>query len=625
MAKTKQPFGLHELQRRLALAKRGRKPYEPDWFLNIAYLSGEHYVTTTVDTSTRVIELEQNGPMPVHNVLQKVARTERTKLLKTSPVPVAIPVTYNDDDVHAARIITAYFRQLQEDFAYDRKLRQASYWLVTTGNVFFKWYWSNGSPRMAVIPPFDIYPDPYARTFDACRWIIYQQFMDEDTAKERYNLSDDMLSALRSSSNFDLNPIEARLYSNYGSVGGSLPGVLVNEYWEKPSPSVPKGRFVVFTNNQIVYEGPYPYAHGKLPFTQSSHVERSNSKWGASSLDQVRKMQDELNRAERQLIENRNIANGIWFIPAEVELETEITSEPRQVIKWTGPVNADPRSWFVQPQGMAPWVAGEPDRIKSTIQDLVHQHEVSNGGVPGRVESGQAIQLLQETDDSVMKETIHSFEEAIADGFMQCAALYKQYAPDGTLMVRVYDKDGAVLVHQLTKEMVPIDLRVRTRTTTGLPNTIAGRWDRVLNLVQYQMIDPKYAMDLLDIAPEDPDLDPEAADKRNAAAENFEMVAGKRLLASKWESHMVHIDEHNRFRKSTDYKIAVAQNPEIAHIFEAHHLSHLDELQKQAQEEQMIQAAMQPPAPDANGQGGETPPAPQPPAPADNGGPPPVS
>ena len=32
------------------------------------------------------------------------------------------------------------------------------------------------------------------------------------------------------------------------------------------------------------------------------------------------------------------------------------------------------------------------------------QHEVSQGGVPGRVDSANGIQLLQETDDSVMRE-----------------------------------------------------------------------------------------------------------------------------------------------------------------------------------------------------------------------------
>lgn len=615
---------LIKLQERLTLAKKGRRPYEPDWFLNIAYLSGEHYVNTTFDTATRVVELEQAGPTPVHNVLQKVARTEQTKLLKTSPVPMALPITDNDADIYSAKIITAYFRHLQDEFKYERKLRQAAYWLVATGNVFFKWYWSGGSPRMAVISPFDFYPDPYARTFDACRWGIYQQFMDEDTARELYGLKGEQLAAITTSSNFDLNPIEARLYSNYGQSGGSLPGVLINEYWEQPSATVPKGRFVVFTNNGIIFESDFPYAHGKLPFTHAAHIERANSKWSASVLDQVRFMQDELNRVERQLIENRNISNGIWFIPESVELETEITSEPRQVIHWSGDPSLDPRTWFVQPNGMANWVSGEPDRIKSTIQDLVHQHEVSNAGVPGRVESGQAIQLLQETDDSVMKDAIHSFEEAVADGFLQCASLYKQFAPDDPLMVRVWDKAGAVQVQEFTKDTIPSDLRVRTQTTTGLPNTIAGKWDRILNLTQYQLIDPQYALELLDISPEDPELKPDALDTRNADSENLRMSKGEKFTAEKFENHLVHIDRHNRYRKSAEYKLAIAQDPEIAHIFEAHHLSHLDAFQKQAQEDQIIQAAQQPPQP-TDGGGSDAPPAPTPPPPAPNGGPAPVA
>lgn len=616
----KSQIDIQALEERLDLAKRGRRPFESDWLLNIGYVGGEQYINTTLDTVSRVVATEQTGPTPVHNNFIKIARTERAKLLKVAPVPSALPVTGGDDDMYAAQILNAYYRHLMDTWRYDNRLRQGSYWLVVTGNVFFKWYWAGGSARMAVVSPFDVYPDPYATTFDDCRWIIHSQFMDEDMARERFGMSENDAKELRVTSSSNMSGAESKLYTNYGTATGeSLPGVHLYEYWERPSVSVPKGRLVVWSGTKIVSEGPYPYDHQRLPFTHASHIERGNTKWAASSLDFIRPLQDELNRVERQIIENRNLANGIWFIPAEVELEQDITSAPRQVINWTGPPNLTPRDWFVQPQGMAQWVSGEPERIKATMQDIVAQHEVSNAGVPGRVESGQAIQLLQETDDSVLKDTVHSLEEAIANGFEMAGALYRQYATDESLTLRVYDKNGAVLVREFHRDQVPTGQRVRCQTTTGLPQTIAGKWDRVLNLVQYKLIDPSYALDLLDLAPEDPELRPDTLDIRNADSENVLLANGKPVLAALYENHGVHIERHRRYRKTAEYRQLVSDDPDAARRFDAHELSHFDEWKKQLALEADVQSAAQPPQGAPADQGAP------PPQPDSNGGPPPVA
>ncbi len=177
---------LPRLQERLELAKRGRRPYEQDWYLNIGYIAGEQWINvSSYDPVSRVVELYEDGPTPVHNNFIKIARTERAKIMKTAPVPSALPITDDAKDMHAAQIINAYYRYLMDEWDYTSRMRSASYWLVATGNVFFKWYWANGEPRMAVVPPFDVYPDPYARTFRDCRWFIHQQFLDEETAMER--------------------------------------------------------------------------------------------------------------------------------------------------------------------------------------------------------------------------------------------------------------------------------------------------------------------------------------------------------------------------------------------------------------------------------------------------------
>lgn len=616
---------LKDIQERYDRARRHRQAYEGNWIVNLAYLNGEQYTAaSTFDSVTRLVERDVEGPRPVHNVLQKVARTEQTKLLKTSPVPMAMPMTDSDDDVYTSKILTAYFHSLRDTTQYDAKIKQAAFWAVVTGNAFFKWYWDGGKgeAQFTVVPPFDMYPDPNAGTFGACRWAVYSQFMDEDTVGELYGIDSAKASGLVGS----YANSRTSQANDYGQQGSNLTGVVVNEYWEPPSRMRPKGTFVAYTGNETLYQGDFPFAHGRLPFTHWGHIEQGTSKWAASVFDQVRDLQDELNRVEAQIIENRNLTNGKMFIPSTVQLDTEITSEPRQVIRYTGDMQSRPQDWFVTGQGMAGWVANEPARIKETIQDLVHQHEVSNGGVPGRVESGQAIQLLQETDDSVLKQSIHSCERAIGDGFLQLALLFRQYGKAEHL-VRVYDKNNSVQTYRLMKDKVPANLRVVVRTTTGLPNTIAGKWDRVMNLLMNQVIDPQYALELLDVSPQDPDLRPEAIDIRNADAENTAIMSSQApVLAQRYDNHLVHLARHDRFCKTPEYRDAVARDPEVKHRFEAHHLSHLEQFQVQMQEQQQIQQLSAPPQEGAApGQSPSAPPAPQPPPPADNGSPGPVA
>jgi len=162
------------------------------------------------------------------------------------------------------------------------------------------------------------------------------------------------------------------------------------------------------------------------------------------------------------------------------------------------------------------------------------QHEVSNAGVPGRVDSGSAIQLLQESDDSVMKDTIHSLEEAIEAGFTMSAQLYKQFG-DATRVIPVYDKDGFVEVeHMLRRDTINPEQRVRVKTTTGLPQSITGRFDRVMQMWQYGILeDPKIALELIDLGPLRPDYDQTMMDKRSAIRENIQLEEGKLIMPKK--------------------------------------------------------------------------------------------
>lgn len=630
-----------ELVTRKQFSRNARRLFERDWILNLAYLSNEQHVDYVLQTGRLVpMDDETGGDETTFNEMFKIARLERAKIMRTSPRPTALPAKDTDQDMMTARVLDAYFDQLMWDWNFESRFRTSTFWIVATGNVFYHWYWCNGldgkpesgDNKMEVVSPFEIFPDPYSKRWDEQRYMIHSKHMSLENAWDTYgDIAGAKVEHIVPTASETLSLVERRIYSDL-SIGGNVTGggegedgITVNMYYEPPRTSFTKGRYTVYTDSGIILDMDYPYAHGQLPFTHAGHIERSSSKWYASLCDYTRDPQDELNRAEAQLIDNRNMSQGKWFIPPQIELDNMPDAKPRQIIKvLNGPPGVYPE--LITPNSIPAWVGNEPDRIRAVMSNLAQQHEVSQGGVPGRVESGQAIQLLQETDDSVLKDTVHSLQEALSRGFWQCASNYVQYGNEEKL-VQTYDDDGTVEVRKLLKSRVDLTFRVRVQIATSLPANIAGKWDRVLNLVQYQIIAPEEARKLLELTIDEPSLDFTLKDRKSAIRENYTMAASdigfdegtgefagdpeKIPVPKPWENHDVHIFEHEEFMKTEEFK---ACGPHVQTLFQFHVQQHEDQRIQRGQKMAMMQAAMQPPAP----AGEEAPPG----APAP-GGPPP--
>lgn len=563
-----------DLIQRFDDAAKSRRPWENDWYLNLSYLNNEQNVAFVEDTGTllRLDDVEDDDTKTMHNVMLKIARIERAKILRTKPRPTVMPANNDDDSYTTARILESFCDQLMWEWDFPRRMRHSIYWLIATGNVFYKWYWDSG-PQLDVVPPFEMYPDPYVREFEHSRWAIHSRFYDLETAWDMYgDLQGARTQYLDCSDTRPLSSIEQRIYSDInGSSESGLRGVNIREYWEPPV-GKRKGRYAVFTDAGIVYEDEFPYEHGELPFTHVTHIVRSQTKWAGSIMDYMRPLQDELNHAESQNIENRVLMNGKWWVPPGVELESEPSGEARQILRGIGGGNPNLKPEFIQPSGYPAWAGQEPGRYKDAMQDLASQHEVSNGGTPGRVESGQAIQLLQESDDAVIRDAIDSHEEAIARGFWQEAALFKQYG-DPSYLVRAYDENGALEVRELFKDKIDLAFRVRVQTTTALPTSAAGKSDRVLNWLQYQVITPEDARELLDLSSENPSLLPYLRDKLNASQENVRMKNSEDQIPQLWDDHDVHLDMHYGFMKTEEFRTLA---PEAQEAFVQHTDIHME-------------------------------------------------
>ncbi len=632
----KRALGHSELIQRLEDSRRVRRWFERDWSLNMSYLANEPYVGFSIENGRLVDRVADDGAVRTkNNVLAKANRTERAKILRQTPKAIALPARDSMDDLHMARMLNSWFDQLSWDWRLDSAMRSATWWVTATGNCFPKTYWDNGrvAPWLDICSPYEIFPDPFARKFSEARWVIHSRFYDEETAWDLYaDYPKSKVEHLKITGTQDVNALEHRLVSAIGvNIGQSqrpnLEGVLTHEYWQPPTKTNPDGRFVVFTPSGIVIDQEYPYQHGQLPFAHYGSVERASTLWYASSLDfGARDLQDELNRAESQMIENRNMSNGKWFLPGGLELEELPDAKPRQVLKALDGSNPNLEPKLIQVDTLPAWVGGEPGRIKDMILDVLGQHEVSHGSVPGRVESGQAIQLLQESDDSVVKDAIHSRDEALSRVFWQASALLKQFGDPQTL-IRTWDDDGVVDVQTFKTDQINLDFQVRVQSTDALPNSVAGKFDRVLNLVQYKVITEAEARELLDLTKADPSLDLTVAARTRAWRDLQYLKAGTIVEPREWANHDVNIKTVEQYMNTIEFdRLDKEIQDKMEFYRDQNYQLRLQRIQEEAQVAMAAQGGAPPqggPAPEgAPPEGAVAEPAPPPP---DTQGPAPVT
>ena len=565
-------------------AKRARLPYDKETWLNVAFYLGEQYVEWSDAASSirRIPRMDgmNHVPRPVSNKIMHFVQSELANVLQTRPTKDVLPATEDPNDISNANVANAYLEWLQEpqiaDF--DGELAEAALWALCSTEGYLKWIWnprldngsgSKGRPDIVCCSPLDVYPDPYAKKFSNCRYIIHSQFMDVEQVYDIYNVEMSATDVERA------DPTKVALMREMG-MAPVLQGVYVNELWMKPCRRYPDGLYVVWSNHKVLVEpGPFPYEHKRLPFTQIGSIGRPGTLHYTSAVTFLRTPQMELNKIHAQMIQTREaFANPKWFIPSELEMEEDPDDSPNQILRGNTqggllkPLLITPTQ--MPPNDAGAWVAQE-------MMDIVGLHEVSSGQVPGRVEAAKAISQLQDQDDARLNEMLRTIEASISEGFYQLLMLARQYH-QGDQMVATYSREGVAEVKKFLSTAISPGMRIRVTMGSGLSRSRAARTEQLMTMWQNQIISDKELMaELMDlpISSVSPD---NAFDIRLARNENYTMADGVPITPNSWDNHDIHRREHNNYRKTHEYQML---DSHIKTMYEYHVQMH-DQLEVQS-------------------------------------------
>jgi hypothetical protein len=580
-----------------------------NWYENLAFFAGNQYVRW--DKSTNKLVTPEKPSWRVRltfNHIMPRVRTEHAKLTINRHVWEVLPATAEEEDTNVAKVSTKFLDAKWRELEMDDTKEEAILWALTTGTGFVKTWWDEGKyrddnlvpltndegipidesgnplpedaeplmiPRQeqdgrfapigdidcAAISPFEIIPDPSASKMDDCQWIIHAKRWPKQIAEERWGIQ---LETDGEAGNW-FDKLKGMVASTFGRASNDSEDedmVLVLELWERPSQKYPDGRLVVVAGNQLVHDGVNPMPQGELPFVMFRHIVVPGKFWGESIIKQLISPQKEYNRTISQITEIKNrTSNPQKLLPVSSGIDPDKwTGEPGLVIPYNPVAGQAPG--YITPPPVQPYMFKLLEHNLSDLDQISGQHEVSHGQTPPGVKSGVAIRFLQEQDDTKLGPTARSIER----GWRKLAVMWLKmakamYKPEENRMVKYVGKNRQIECFDFDSQKIPMEPDVIIISGSALPESKSARQDFLKELYQLGVfVDPKTGrpdnakfMKMLEIGGVDEAFDDISTDMNAAEIENKLMERGQEQWPHEWDNHELHIYQHNKYRKSTDF------------------------------------------------------------------------
>ena len=449
--------------------------------------------------------------------------------------------------------------------------------------------------------------EPGSPSVDDARYWIKCVALPPEQVKERYDL--------------DWEPVpdaEASLSSRHRTLLSRRPQgqpprlTLVYCYYERPTTRTP-GCVVHVVNNREVYaygdgQGwPFPFPHLNITIGIQRKIPRT---WvGNTLLTPARDIQYAYNRARSTILEHmRKAANARLMVPAgSIEDSDSITTDPADVLEYNSELG-EPH-WQSAPE-VPRWISNEAAQLESELDDIFFTHAVTRGQAPGDRNSGLALSVLAEKDDTPLAPMARNQSAVWARIGQMTLQMYRAYAQQSG-MVRsqtITTSQGSTVQFEWTSEDIDETPMVKVPLDATAPRSKIATQSVIVSLAQtfpaaFQNVDGMSLARLLDLPDPKGFLTTADPDVAKAEWENGLLMQAIPVMPADFDDHAKHIAQHNRERKSPAYELAADDVRQAIDVHvQAHQKLVADEAAAQlATQQQMPGAEMLPQANEAPG------------------------
>lgn len=589
--------------------KRGRHAWEKQWLVNIAFLYGKQHFTIENKPSAGLDErinweiknLERkNRVRRTSNYILPLFRAVLSKMILMKST-VSIDATTNSDrDRNAARVS----KEAIEDFwqnvnksnpslsqrytGMDMVRMRLLIYLLAMGGGYLKPYFNPkakskaflqdkiipeaeiGEVEVKVFHLFNIYRDPLRRSYIEEDIVSVDEIKDiygKDVEPEELELCDHekRLIALLES------PYEAK-YKD---------AVKKYEKWELPSNKNPRGKYAVFTEKKMLYEGDLPSEYrGKLPYFEFNYLDFLLSPFAQGMIDQLIPLQEDYNFTLTRLAGYKKWFTGKIMIPRGSKISTKWDDQIGQIIFYNAGHGTPQYQTAPNPPS---FLVEDLYRIRRDMEDIASAHDSSMGRVPGGVKSGIGIQGLTELDNSAVSPNIMEIEQKFSFFVEIVLNIMQEKYTEGRFLAITSDEFISEVKSFLGSDLAG-NYRIKVSLGSSLPASKEARQQKIMELSAQGFITKDKARELLefgDIEGVFHSLD-ETAEKMEIQQLLREDI---QVIAEPWEEHNVRVKVLTDFMKSQEYM-------RLPEMLRQKFIAHLQEHQQYITQEQQAAASM---------------------------------
>jgi hypothetical protein len=290
------------------------------------------------------------------------------------------------------------------------------------------------------------------------------------------------------------------------------------------------------------------------------------------------------------------------MIPAgSVDDADSITIDPADTLEYNSEIG-EPH-WQMAPE-VPRWISGEAAQLEAELDDIFHTHQTTRGEAPGDRNSGLALALLAEKDDTPLGPMAKDQSIGWGNIGQMALMLYRMNAMSSgiTRKVMLITENG--VPHEVSWGPDDIDEKptVIVPMDATMPRSKIATQSMIASLAQqfpavFQNVDARSLTKMLDLPDPKQFLSQQDPDIAKAQWENGLLMQGIAVIPEDFDVHDAHIMVHNTERKSPTYELA---SPEIKEMIDMHILAHMQMLTNEtaatmAQEDQSGMGEMQDP------------------------------
>lgn len=626
-----------------------RAQEQKKWEYNLLNYGGDQWVNLIRGGRLSKPNQPSYQPKLVTNLLQPMVRQQISRMTSEKPTVTVVPVSTTDDDLLAAQGGQAVWDALYTKEKVQEKLIRTAFWTVITGNGFFKTYWdrnkiddnflavnpvvtqpqtTQGAIAFSAVTPFNLFvPDLLEEEIEN------QIYVMEVYTKPVVWVNQFWKDYLKGPVEPDCVGYQEIFESSYwkqANDGSAKPdSVRVIEMYLKPGAhrDFPNGGMLTVVGDQLVQRiDTLPYSHGEFPHAHWGDI-ITGKFYRDSILTPTIPLNRHYNRTRNQMILSmlRTARTQLAYTEGSID-PARMTAAPGAMIpvkpgfQFPVPIPAQPIPAFVE---------NELNVVKRDLEDISGQHSVSKGQAPGSgVVAATAINFLLEQDNSQFWTTISSGEALIEKTGRQSLSIVADMW-DIAKIVRTIGMDSAFDAIELKGSQIARGLDIRVERGSMLPESKTAKQALLMDMAKMGFISPENLLDLLPMGGVKRITEVIKVDYEQAQRENLKMkkLDAMELIAADMEyqqklqpdangyvdestfdpgtgmtlqqplpvpvndfdNHKVHIEVHNRFRKSQEFENL---DERVKKVFADHILHHQVQLMMTAQREMMTGAGM---------------------------------